>query len=144
MPLLSLFTNFPNRIGRAHWWLGVAVAAAIMFAAYALGGKHNALMMVVAALMSLAILIPVTIARLHDRNHGPGIAVTCFLGVLLIAKFIRHAVEPDYHGWAAAAVAIAFAAWAVTELGILRGTAGDNAYGPDPLARESRAEKASS
>jgi uncharacterized membrane protein YhaH (DUF805 family) len=133
MPLLSLAANFPNRIGRAQWWLGIAVIGAIISGALALGGDRNALMMLGAAAVSLAIFIPITIARLHDRNHAVGTAFSCLVAAGVVAKLFRHTVAVEHRWWAIAAVAIAFAAWAVIELGILRGTVGRNPYGPDPV-----------
>lgn len=133
MPLLSLFANFPDRIGRAQWWLGMAVIGAIVSGALAAGGDHNALLMVGAALVSLAIFIPITIARLHDRNHSAGTAFSRVMAVGLVAKLFRHTLDAEYRWWATAAIGIGFAAYAVIELGFLRGTVGRNPYGPDPL-----------
>jgi uncharacterized membrane protein YhaH (DUF805 family) len=133
MRWLSLFTNVPDRIGRAQWWLGMAIIGAVVSGAMALGGQHNALIMVGAGAVSLAIFIPITIARLHDRNHSVGTAFTCFMAAGVIAKIGRHALEPDDRWWAVAAVGAAFAAVAVIELGMLRGTVGRNPYGDDPL-----------
>ena len=133
MPWLSLHVNFPDRIGRAQWWLGLAVIGAIASGAMALGGEQNPWVMVAASLVSAAIFIPITIARLHDRNHSVGTAFTCFMAAGVIAKIARHALEPDDRWWAVAVVGTAFAAFAVIELGLLRGTAGRNPYGEDPL-----------
>jgi uncharacterized membrane protein YhaH (DUF805 family) len=133
MALLSLFANFPNRIGRAQWWLGMAVIGAIVSGALALGGDHNALLMVGAALISLAIFIPITVARLHDRNHSAGAAFNCLLLAGIFAKIIRFGIDADHRWWAVAAAGTGLAIWAVVELGILPGTVGPNPYGPDSL-----------
>ena len=139
MPLLSLFANFPNRIGRAQWWLGMAVIGAIVSGALAIGGDHNALIMVGAALVSLAIFIPITRARLHDRNRSAGTAFYYIMGVVLVAKLFRNTMDHEHRWWAVAALAVALAAWAVIELGCLRGTVGRNPYGDDPLGETAEA-----
>ena len=133
MPLLSLFANFPDRIGRAQWWLGMAIIGAIISGALALGGDHNALIMIGAPAASLAIFIPITIARLHDRNHSVGTAFSCVMAVGLVAKLFRHTLDIEYRWWAVASIGIGLAAYAVIELGLLRGTVGRNPYGEDPL-----------
>jgi uncharacterized membrane protein YhaH (DUF805 family) len=133
MPLLSLITDFPSRIGRAQWWLGIAMIGAVVSGALALGGDQNALLKLGAAAVSLAIFIPITIARLHDRNRSAGTGFTSFMAAGVIAKIGRHALEPDHRWWALAIVGTGFAVWAVIELGCLRGTVGRNPYGEDPL-----------
>lgn len=133
MPLLSLLANFPDRIGRSQWWLGMAIIGAIISGALAVGGDHNALIMIGAAVASLAIFIPITIARLHDRNHSVESAFTCLLIVSVLAKLIWRALETEHRWWAIAVAGASLAIWAVIELGILRGTVGRNPYGPDPL-----------
>jgi uncharacterized membrane protein YhaH (DUF805 family) len=131
--MLSLLSNFPNRIGRSQWWLGMAMIGAIVSGALALGGDHNALLMVGAALVSLAIFIPITIARLQDRNRSVGTAFSCLLAAGIVARLLRQALDAEYKWWAIVAVGIGLAALAVIELGILRGTVGRNPYGDDPL-----------
>jgi uncharacterized membrane protein YhaH (DUF805 family) len=133
MSFPSLFDNFPDRLGRSQWWLGMAVIGAIISGALALGGDHNALMMLGAGAISLAIFIPISIARLHDRNRSAGTAFYTVMAAGFFAKTFRHTVDVQYHWWVIAALAIAVAAWAFVELGILRGTVGPNPYGADPL-----------
>jgi uncharacterized membrane protein YhaH (DUF805 family) len=133
MPLLSLIANFPERIGRAQWWLGMALIGAIVSGALALGGDHNALIMLAAAVVSLVVFVPITIARLHDRNRSAGTAFSCLMAVALLAKLLRITVEAENRWYLYGAIGIGFAAWAVIELGFLRGTVGRNPYGDDPI-----------
>lgn len=133
MPWLSLFANVPNRIGRAQWWLGMTVIGAIISGALALGGDHNALLMIGAAAASLAILIPITIARLHDRNRSVGTALTCLMGLSIVAKIFSRILGPDIKWSILVIVGCVLAAWMMIELGFLRGTVGPNPYGDDPL-----------
>lgn len=133
MPIRSLLENFPNRIGRAQWWLGMAMIGAIMALAMAMGGEQNPIVMICSALLSLGIFILVTIPRLHDRNRSVGTAFACLMLAGVVARLFRHTLHGDVKWWAVAAVGTAFAVFAVIELGVLRGTSGDNPYGPDPL-----------
>jgi uncharacterized membrane protein YhaH (DUF805 family) len=133
MPWLSLFANVPNRIGRAQWWLGMAIIGAIVSGALALGGEQNPLVMLGAALVSAAIFVPITIARLHDRNRSVGTALTCLMGLSIIAKIFSRILGPDTKWSILVIVGCVLAAWMMIELGILRGTVGRNPYGDDPL-----------
>jgi uncharacterized membrane protein YhaH (DUF805 family) len=133
MPWLSLFANVPNRIGRAQWWLGMAIIGAIVSGALALGGEQNPLVMLGAALVSAAIFVPITIARLHDRNRSVGTALTCLMGLSIIAKIFGRILGPDTKWSILVIVGCVLAAWMMIELGILRGTVGRNPYGDDPL-----------
>jgi uncharacterized membrane protein YhaH (DUF805 family) len=140
MPLLSLATNFPSRIGRAQWWLGIAAIGAVISGALALGGDHNALLMLGAATVSLAIFIPISIARLHDRNRSAGNTFYCAMAILLGAKIFRNILPADHHLSAILILGAILATVAAIELGCLRGTVGLNPYGEDPL--EDRTETA--
>jgi uncharacterized membrane protein YhaH (DUF805 family) len=133
MPWLLLYVGFPNRIGRSQWWLGMAAIGAIVSGAMALGGEQNPLVMLGAALASLAIFIPITIARLHDRNRSIGTALTCLTGVSIVGKIFGRMLDPDTKWSILMIVGGVLAAWMIIELGILRGTAGRNRYGDDPL-----------
>ena len=77
--------------------------------------------------------------RLHDRNK------TGWLAALLIVPMLIETVLDPAGGvtqtelvhWiyrAAATMTLVVGIWFLIELGFLRGTAGDNPYGPDPLA----------
>jgi uncharacterized membrane protein YhaH (DUF805 family) len=133
MPLLSLYANVPNRIGRAQWWLGMAMIGAIVSGALALGGDHNAPIMLGAVLASAAIFVPITIARLHDRNRSIGTAWTCLMGLSIVAKIFSRMLSPDTKWSILVIVGCVLGAWMMIELGFLRGTVGRNSYGEDPL-----------
>lgn len=133
MPLQSLFAHFPNRIGRAQWWLGMAMIGAVVSGALALGGDHNALLMAGAALVSLAIFIPISVARLQDRNRSVGTVLSCLMAAAIVAKMFHRSLSSDVKWWGFLLFVGACAIWAVIELGLLRGTVGRNPYGEDPL-----------
>jgi uncharacterized membrane protein YhaH (DUF805 family) len=133
MQLLSLYANVPNRIGRAQWWFGMAMIGAIVSGALALDRAHNPLVMLGAVLASAAIFVPITIARLHDRNRSIGTALTCLMGLSIVAKIFSRMLGPDTKWAILVTVGCVLAAWMMIELGFLRGTVGRNPYGDDPL-----------
>jgi uncharacterized membrane protein YhaH (DUF805 family) len=81
--------------------------------------------------------------RLHDRDKSAWWLVMFFLlpGALgQIAKFAG-AIGTVPH-FILALAAFALTIWGFVEIGCLRGTAGANTYGPDPLAEQRRTRAA--
>lgn len=81
------------------------------------------------------------IRRLHDRNRSGRFLLVFYgplvLGLLLAWFYGGKIVVDDALRWPATAIILIFGllqAWAMVELFFLRGTAGENRYGPDPLA----------
>jgi uncharacterized membrane protein YhaH (DUF805 family) len=117
MSLANYFFGWNGRIGRLQWWLGGLVQAVILAMAAILfvwgaGGR---------SLVSLGLSIPLffvalwfgvclSIKRLHDHNKS---------GFWFFAYFIP----------------FAGLIWQLIECGLLRGTEGDNDYGPDSRFR---------
>jgi uncharacterized membrane protein YhaH (DUF805 family) len=89
--------------------------------------------------------IAVLIKRIHDRNksgwlvwllYGPAIAAFIFTVAAVIAMF----ASGESAGWALGVVAaifwvavVAIGIWFFVEFGCMRGTIGENRYGPDPV-----------
>ena len=104
--------------------------------------------------MIAAIYVPyysITVKRLHDRGRpeqlfyvfiAPSIAIA--VGSLLgltgsmqeLEIFGQKAAAPKYNllGNALNLAGLAVGLWSLVELGFLKGEAGPNAHGPDPLA----------
>ena len=111
-----LFTSLQGRINRAKFWAGVGV----MFAGAIIAGTlDNVLGLtigdlpygVIYIIYSIALIWPVIVLyakRWHDRDKSGWWTLIGFVPVI-------------------------GAIWLVVELGILRGTQGDNRFGPDPL-----------
>ena len=93
------------------------------------------------------ISIALAVKRLKDRDR-PIWFVALFFGPALLALLgemtgltvnapASVAGIPDYNtaGWVLQIVSGAMGLWALIELGFLRGTVGDNQWGPDPVAK---------
>jgi uncharacterized membrane protein YhaH (DUF805 family) len=84
--------------------------------------------------------------RLHDRDKSAWWLVVFFLlpGVLgQIEKLARFAgTTGAVLHFMLALAAFALTIWGFVEIGCLRGTAGANTYGPDPLTEERRTRAA--
>jgi uncharacterized membrane protein YhaH (DUF805 family) len=127
-----------GRITRAEWWIGSVALLVVDAVAAAL--NRFAGISFVAALLFLLILycaLAVTAKRLHDRDRRGWWILMFPLGfVVLLSVLTTFGDELDpllYYALLALALIIAVAA--VLELGLRRGTAALNRYGPDPLAK---------
>lgn len=115
MDWVYLFTSLEGRIGRAGYWLGVIPISVIM---------------------TVAVLIDAAQGRLSLAGVGPvsGIATLLFI-YPSIAIYAKRWHDRDKSGWwtLIAFVPLIGGLWMLVELGFLRGTDGDNRFGPDPL-----------
>lgn len=143
-----LFTT-RGRISRQLWWGGVGtlfvyhlVAILLLIDIYgsvpppSLEGRA-ALFLV--SLAGIAMASCLSIKRFHDRGRPAAfalipmavMAVKAVLDLLQVTGVAGAFTGLDYAFFAAQT---AIGLWFVVELGVLRGAAGDNRYGPDPLA----------
>jgi uncharacterized membrane protein YhaH (DUF805 family) len=150
MDIGYLYTSFDGRINRAKYWLAtiilVILILVIMFAiGFALGMSLDAedfkfkAVIFVFQLITLYPSAAVMVKRLHDRNR-PGYFAAFMLGPIILKSAtdllgltgdVEHQSALDYLFLAAT---LGVGIWFFIELGCLRGTIGDNQYGPDPLA----------
>ena len=117
MDLKQFYLSAPGRVGRADWWLKYVLAAIVisviasildaMFGLMLEGRGTGPIGLIVSILMIYPAVI-VTIKRFHDRNKS---------------------------GWwvLIGLVPILGALWLLIECGFLRGTIGQNRFGPDPV-----------
>jgi uncharacterized membrane protein YhaH (DUF805 family) len=146
MDFAYLYTSFDGRINRKPYWLASILLAVIMMVlvfvlAFILGMSF--LFQLVVFILQLAVLYPsaaLMVKRLHDRNK-PGYYAAIPLGLLLLKSLtdlIGITGDPlntnilDYILGIAILVVVI---WFLIELGFLRGTQGQNQYGPDPLGK---------
>lgn len=131
-----LWFGFNGRANRAKWWLvtvvNVLIIAVLTGVAVVGGSPALWIVFIVVLLVIWYSSVVIAIKRLHDRRK-PGWWVLVFIiapGVLQgIGGRLGDPVPMMILGVAGFAISI----WALVELGFLRGTPGDNAYGPDPL-----------
>jgi uncharacterized membrane protein YhaH (DUF805 family) len=108
--------SFEGRIPRRTYWAGIGIWIGLLFAFSLIGGVIGAMIgnENIGGILILLLLIPymwsvivMQIKRWHDRGKS---------GFMIFVNFI-----PFVGG-----------IWAFVECGCLRGTEGDNMYGPDP------------
>lgn len=143
----AILFSFKGRLNRAKYWLINILSNLVGSFALALttglmeksGGASNpAFWIGFVASLSLAfvfiwIVLAMIVKRLHDRGKS-GWWLLAFFGPPLAVGTLASA-DPSLN-WFAFPVVIGFVVWAIVELGCLKGTAGPNAYGPDPIPAE--------
>ena len=163
MDFVQLYTTTTGRIGRKTWWLGVIglaiigliISVVMVSILGAMGLMTSGFGQGLASLALVAIFfVPykaMTYKRLHDRNRpenlfwifiGPSIvsAVLMMLGIsgsvqsIEMLGTVTEGFKPNMLGNLVNLVSTGIAIWALIELGFLKGDAGANAHGPDPVA----------
>ncbi|MBX9825263.1 MAG: DUF805 domain-containing protein [Xanthobacteraceae bacterium] len=139
MNFVNLFISPSGRINRAKFWIAVLILAAIgvLFAAMVVFSGEGKGAIIVNAIVSLLIAaagILIGIKRLHDRNKS-GWWILLFYVAPFVMLSIGYAAGTDsLPSNILGLLALAIYLWSLIELGCLRGTIGQNKYGPDPLA----------
>lgn len=140
--LIWLLFGYRGRIGRARFWLGAGINFIGLLGGFALTIAVNGIFLLIFFAAFLISGFMVAIKRLHDRDKGDWWAVLFFIvPVLLNGRIDGWSPFGGFGETAETAVRIAAGAisiWGLIELGLLPGTNGENAYGPDP--RGSRPE----
>jgi uncharacterized membrane protein YhaH (DUF805 family) len=137
MDFTNLLFGFGGRINRAKYWLAVllwmiawGVALAILFA-FGSSYFYPAIgLIILIGILGLVSGIAVGIKRLHDRNKSGWWLLLFYLLPAILQQIAPH-VGPS--GFIFSIAGFAISVWMIVELGCLRGTAGPNEYGPDPL-----------
>jgi uncharacterized membrane protein YhaH (DUF805 family) len=136
MSLFSLLFAFHGRIGRGHWWLGMAIVAASV-ASIVIGIgilRMHPIFFLPSALLSTFPVFALGIKRLHDRDMtGWYIGWITVIPAILLLLAGRIA-EGTPVWWIFGSSAILLLAWGLIELGLRRGTDGINEY--DEVADE--------
>ena len=147
--LFEFLFGASGRINRAKYWrstLLFAVAglmtAVILFTAAGIAAPLFIVMVVLVLIPWLLWGLSITTERLHDRNKSAWWLLVFYLvpGVLgQLAKFVWFTgAAGTVLQYILALSALALTIWGFVEIGCLRGTAGSNAYGPDPLWQAER------
>lgn len=145
MDLQYVFASFDGRINRAKWWAGMAIIVVVSIVlgfiielVFGTGFFGTFLLTIV----TLALFYPtyaVCAKRFQDRDR-PGKTALYGLVPMLFASLLQTfglagtPQEPNAVGWLCTLINLGVFLWFVIELGILKGTPGQNHYGGDPLA----------
>ncbi len=157
--IVANFTGFDGRLNRQPWWIGIIILAIVGFiVSWILGLIFGTSMMVDPALatdpaalnsylqkagwvglISSVILaypyLTLTVKRRHDRNNNGydamGLIAVGIIWNLLTALGVVSAVGGV--GQAVSVIIGIYAIYILVVTGFLKGTAGSNNYGPDPL-----------
>jgi uncharacterized membrane protein YhaH (DUF805 family) len=134
--LLHIWFSFTGRLNRARFWpvclTNLLMLMISIVVAIAVSGGWIVLTVVFVATTISGIAIAVK--RLHDRDKS-GWWVLLFYVVPSVASGIAQASGDIGMFIVAALLNFSISIWALVEIGCLRGTAGPNRYGPDPLSR---------
>lgn len=143
MDFAYLYTSLEGRINRKPYWLAtlllLVISIPVQLIALYLGG------MTATVIVGLIFLYPgfaLAVKRAKDRNRPIWIVVGIF-AVVLISNFMQAAGahqnaagEPTGAFLVVSLIMLVYAIYMLVELGFLRGTAGPNQYGPDPLQNQ--------
>jgi uncharacterized membrane protein YhaH (DUF805 family) len=138
-----------GRLNRAKYWrsfliyiLAGLLAAVILFTAAGIAAPLFIIMIVVVLIPWLLWGVSFTTERLHDRDKSAWWLVVFYLVPGVLGQLAKTAWLAGSAGTAVhyvlALAGFALTIWGFVEIGFLRGTAGSNAYGPDPLLRTKR------
>jgi len=154
MDFKFLFTTFDGRIGRKQFWMGFIALIIASFVLIIVLGMVLGLFLpigLVSLIGSLIILYPalaLSIKRLHDRNKATNPWAYIFFGPGFLMNIMQTMgigfTSADFGGEmnsfptngltiALSGITAIIGIWALVELGFLKGTTGDNEFGPDPV-----------
>lgn len=130
--------SFTGRLNRARYWLaGIAavVVAVLMFIGIAVAIGRAIPAMIVLFVPVLVALIWITLAlsikRLHDRDKSAWWVLLFYLAPSILEAIGRYSGSTG--SILISLIGAGISIWGLVELGFLRGTVGQNSYGPDPL-----------
>jgi uncharacterized membrane protein YhaH (DUF805 family) len=136
MEFSTLLFSFTGRLNRAPYWLaGIAVAvtaSVLLLIVFKVSGR-SATAIIVACLVGLLMIwtgLALATKRLHDRDKSAWWLLLFYLAPSIL-QTIGHRTGPA--GFILSLIGFGISIWALVEIGFLRGTAGTNSYGPDPL-----------
>jgi uncharacterized membrane protein YhaH (DUF805 family) len=147
--LFEFLFGASGRINRAKYWRSVIIyigagmmTAVILFTAVGIAAPVFILMVVVVLIPWLLWGISFTTRRLHGRDKSAWWLVVFYLVPGVLGYFAEAAWFAGISGAASNSIltlaSFALTIWGFVEVGCLRGTAGLNTYGLDPLGQIKR------
>jgi len=142
--LFEFLFGASGRINRAKYWRSTLLftvaglmAAVILLTAAGIAAPLFIIMVVVVLVPWLLWGFSITTERLHDRDRSAWWLVVFYLVPGALGQFAKAAWVAGATGtvlhYILALASFALTIWGFVEIGCLRGTAGSNTYGPDPL-----------
>lgn len=137
MSYAARFVSFRGRTDRVGWWrfqlwsmtiMAILIFAFINIDTLAIKWVTGAIAVISYCVSSLA----VTTRRLHDRNKS---AIWLLLVVALPITAAGVAMRLGQLSYPMMSLAAVINVWFIVELGLLRGTVGDNRFGADPATQ---------
>lgn len=150
---MEFFTSLEGRISRKSFWLGLlgiitasVVAMIVLGLMFSLTGRTLVHASMGVSFLLLLPMLAIAVKRLHDRGKAAMPWVAIFFGPSFIANMMRD-FEVDYSvitlageqvfypgklAMTIGVISMITGIWALVELGLLKGTDGENSYGPDP------------
>ena len=146
-PFLQDLLTFRGRMNRARYWNAILSMLCLSIVLGLIAGitqaatqKHvpATVLTLISGAMFLALAVPfyfIAIKRLHDRDKSGHWLWLFYLapGALNMLGQLAVAQGTLPVGRAIMLAGISISIWGVVEIGFLRGTAGPNRFGPDPL-----------
>ena len=147
--LFEFLFGASGRVNRAKYWRSVVLfsvagllAAVILFTAAGIAAPLFIIMVVLVFMPFLLWGISITTERLHDRDKSAWWLVIFYLAPGVLGELANTAWFARAAGavlqYVPALAGLALMIWGFVEIGCLRGTAGPNTYGPDPLMQTKR------
>jgi uncharacterized membrane protein YhaH (DUF805 family) len=144
MDWMDFLFGFQGRINRAKYWLFVLISlivglllSALTYVFQTIGlGMIGIIIAVIVDIAFFVAGIAVGIKRLHDRDKSGWWLLVFYLvpGILFgVGAGLAMATGRGGISMILSLAAFAFLIWAFVEFACLRGTVGQNRYGPDPL-----------
>lgn len=150
---MQLFTSCEGRISRKSFWLGLlgifaasVVAILVLGLMFSLTGRPLVHASMAVSFILLWPMFAIAVKRLHDRDKAAMPWVAIFFGPSFLANMMRdfevdysvitlageQAFYPGKFAMTITVISLITGIWALIELGILKGSTGENSFGPDP------------
>ena len=140
MDLQALYLSGDGRISRKTWWIGtIILIVATLILYFILGlvglGLTSRWGPIIAYLIVIYPTLNLGVKRRHDRNNNgyDAMGLIAFSLVWSLIQALGVVSAANGIGMVISIVFLIYAIYMLVQLGFLKGTAGPNNYGPDPL-----------